>query len=298
MNIQNESSFLAKFACIFRDEGDAETADALDRQLQSTASRSLCERDGRRVRLLRRKAGRLDNLGAHEDAEPLLVDALRIVQDALGPEHIGIADDLNALARCRFNNGDYEAAVADYSRLARIVEQAYGSEEARTLIAKYSVERCRKGLSHAIGAMRLQSQMNWMLHQAQGMRAIETANQQERVRAVARRLMSRGRLAASSRWHERWITWRLSDAHPDDELAQIDCRDYAMALRGIGQLGRALSTFQQLVTLQNRRAALSGDKSGLLQALADWQACLAETGDMRSIRDTAALADSIANHNR
>ena len=295
MHGPNETPFLAKLAEIFRQEGDTATADALGRQLRSTASRIMKPGEMARVRRLRNNAVRLDNLGAHDEAEPIFIELLGIVEAALDPDHPDIADSLNDLARCRLNKGDHKAALEDYSRLLRIMKRAHGPDDMLTRITRDSVERCHKSLRDAIGAQRLQTQMTWMLRQAQGARSVEVDNDQERLRDLARRLMARGRLAASTHMYERWIDWRLRDTRPDDELALLDIRDYAMALRDAGQWGRAASVLWKLVALRNRQSAGAEDKSALLQALADWQACLAAMGDQRSASEAAALADSIAN---
>lgn len=294
MTAANEPTFLVKLADLFRAEGDTATAEALVARCESTTARSISDADRDRVLSLQRKGIRLDNMGAHEEAEGCFAVALQLMEDALGPEHVDIIDHLNDLARCRFNGGDYEAALTHYSRLARATEHTFGPDDARVKIARYYVVRCRKGLRDAIGVWRLQSQMDSMLQQARGIRLVDASNHQDRLRDVARRLMTRGRHSRAVRLFERWIELRLRDAPPDDDLALLDIWDYAMALRRTGRLDRAAWALQQVVAMRNRRSSWDDDSIELLRAMADWQSCLEELGELRSATETAKLADSIA----
>lgn len=290
----NQHSFLAKLADLFRAEGDTATADALVAGCESTSTRSISDEDHHRILALQRKGVQLDNQGAHAEAEGWFSGALLLIEYSFGPEHVAIIDHLNDLARCRLSGGDYEAALNDYSRLLRITERAYGSDDMLVKIARGCVERCRKGLRDTTGAWRLQAQMDLMLQHARGSRAIDANKDQDRLRNVAGRLLARGRRAWAVRLYERWIGQRLRDAPPDDDLALLDIRDYAMALRSAGELARAASVLQMVVAMRNRRSAWDSDRTEFLRDLSDWQSCLLALGQVRSATETARLADSIA----
>ena len=294
MSYSSASPFLAKLAEIFRREGDSVTADALDRQCQVYSTRPLTEEDVDRVRSLRRKGLRLDGRGEHYEAEPLLAEALAIAEAVFGSDSFIIADHLNDLARCRFNGGDFDAALEDYVRLLRITEQTHGAEDELTAIARNRVELCRKGRRDAIGARRLQNQMTLMLKLSLERRALDIFDEHERLRNLAQRLMTRGRFAMAVRLYEQWIDRRLENADPDDELAMLDIRSYALALQQIGHLTRAAWVHKAHVAIRNRRMAWVDDRTGLLGALRDWQACLEQMGDHRSAAETAALVEAIA----
>lgn len=203
MSGANEPSFLAKLADLFRAKGDAATADALVAGCDTASVRCISDGDLDRVLALQRKGIRLDNQGAHDEATIYFASALVLVEDALGPEHAGIIEHLNDLARCRFNGGDYEAALKDYSRLLRVTERTYGADEPLVTIARHCVERCHKGLRDAIGAWRLQLQMDSMLQQARHSRLVDAGNGQDGLLDVARRLLARGRSTWAVRLYER-----------------------------------------------------------------------------------------------
>lgn len=294
MSGANEHPFLAKLADLFRADGDTATADALVARYESTSARSISREDRHRVVAMQRKGIELDNQGAHAEAEGWFSGALKFIEDALGPEHAGIIDHLNDLARCRLNGGDYEAALDDYSRLLRITERTYGPDDRLVDMARQCVRRCQKGLRDTTGAWRLQVQIDLMLQHARGSRAVDASKEQDRLRNIAGRLMTRGRHAWAVLLYERWISQRLRNAPPDDDLALIDIRDYAMALRSAGELARAASALQQVVAMRNRRSAWDNDQTEFLRALSDWQSCLLALGQVRSATETARLADSIA----
>lgn len=290
----DESNFLARLAQIFREEGDSTTADALDQQLTDKQARELEETDSDRVQQLSEQAMRLENRGAHDRAEPLLVEALSIVEAALGPDHLDIAYHLKDLAHCKFNAGKFEEALRDYQRLLRLVE--FQHEEGATLAAltRYMIGRCMKGAHDSLGVRRLQQYMDRMLFEA---RHRQTADQEERLQrmyALAQRLVQRGRHAAGIRLYDRWIELRLKDAHPDDEQALLDIRHFALGLLDARQPARAVGALRGVVLARNRRLAWVDDRSGLLQALRDWQAGLVAMGDQRSAREAAERADALA----
>jgi len=159
------SPVLAKLAEIFRNKGDQVTAEALDRQVQSTGTQNMNAENLESLRRLCHKASRLDNAAAHDEAEPLLVEALRVVESILGPNHLDIADHLNALARCRLNNGDFEAALKSYARLLWLMGETYGPDDMLTKITLDSVQRCQGGLRDAVGTLCLEGRMAAMLRQ-------------------------------------------------------------------------------------------------------------------------------------
>lgn len=290
----DDSNFLARLAQIFRDEGDTATADALDRQRCAGQERELDEADCERVERLGHEATRLDNRGAHDQAEPLLAEALAIVEAALGPGHLRIADHLNDLARCRFNAGKFEQALRDYQRLLRLVEHQHEQGECLAALTRYMIERCLKGARDSLGVRRLQQHMDRMLFEARDRRTAGQQGRLDRMLGLAERLVQRGRHAAAIRLYERWIDLRLREAQPDDEQALLDIRCFALGMLDARQPTRAAGALRGVVLARNRRLAWVDDRPGLLRVLRDWQAALAAMGDHRSAREAAERADALA----
>ncbi len=65
----------------------------------------------------------------YEQAEPLYIVALAIVEKVLGPEHSDVAVSLNHLAMLYNNQGRYEQAEPLYERALAIVEKVIGKED-------------------------------------------------------------------------------------------------------------------------------------------------------------------------
>jgi hypothetical protein len=294
MTQPNSTLILAQLAKLFRQEGDHVTADALEQPRHSALHTGLSGKQIKRVRSLRNRGIRLNNMGAHAEAIPLLTKVLKIVEAAFGPGHLETADDLNTLAGCQYNKGDFAAALADYSRLQRLLELAYGADDALTKIAQDRIEQCQRGLCDRLGSLRLNRQITLMLAQAQSAHLVNIDANTDRMRQVAARLLARGRRLTAIRLYERWITERLHDRPSDDELALLDIRQYAMDLHKAGETQRSATVLRQLAALRNRQSACTDDKQALASAMRDLSCGLASAGQQRSAQEAADLADAIS----
>jgi tetratricopeptide (TPR) repeat protein len=67
--------------------------------------------------------------GDYTKAEPLLQRALKIREEALGPDHPNTATSLNNLAGLHSDMGDYAKAEPLYQRALKISEKALGPNE-------------------------------------------------------------------------------------------------------------------------------------------------------------------------
>ena len=70
--------------------------------------------------------------GKHAEAEPLYQRALRIWEQALGPDHPQVASPLNGLANLYKEQGKYAEAEPLYQRALRIREQALDTKHPLT----------------------------------------------------------------------------------------------------------------------------------------------------------------------
>ena len=291
---QKVSQHLVKLADAFRLEGDITTADALVRQAQSCANKRISAEDRDWVRRVSNYATSANNEGNFADAEPSFVEALRVVEAALGGDHPDIADYLNGVALCRFNNCDYASALKDYSRLLRLMETVYGSDDELTRTTRDNVEKCKRCLRMAAAGRRLQTYVDAMTQQRRVARSVELANQAKRTRALAKRASAHGRRLTAVRLHEHWLELRLREVHPDDEGACHDRRQYAHDLLQAGEGAKAVSVLVELVVTRNRQAVWSDDRARLQAALSDLANGLAAVGAQRSAKETVDLAHGAA----
>lgn len=297
MDQQQSSDTLAKWAAIFRDEGDTDTADAIERQLADAERRSLSEDDADWLKRVLAHARQLDGRGDYEAAAEGYGEALRVVEAALGTAHPQIIGHLNDVARCWLNAGFYETALAGYSRLLRLVQDLYGSDDELAETARYYVRSCQTSIRLTAATMNLQVHMNEMLRHSQGQLVVATGARADRMRAIALRLAGRGRLGAAIRLLDAAIALRLRHASPTDELALLEIHRYAMDLRDAGAPGRAAETLIRLVVERNRKSAGVGQATRIRNALTDMALCLSAQGQERSAQEVSALADLLARRN-
>lgn len=199
MDQQQSSNVLARWAAIFRHEGDSDTADAIGRQLAHAERRSLSEEDADWLKRVLARARQLDGRRDYEAAAESYAEALRVVDAALGAAHPQIIEHLNDAARCWLNAGFYETALAAYSRLLRLVQDLYGSDDPLAATARHYVRSCQTSIRLANATMNLQAHMNELLRRSQGQFVVAAAARADRMRAIALRLAGRGRLGAAMR---------------------------------------------------------------------------------------------------
>jgi tetratricopeptide (TPR) repeat protein len=283
---------------MFRDEGDAETADAIEVQLRSDPHRSLTGEQHRRLRHALARARNCDRLGAYSAAAEHYADALQIVEGALGAGHIEAFDRLSDVARCRLNDGQYEAARADYKRLLGLVQTMYGDEDSLAAIARERIETCEKAIRDGIGGLRLQACVHDMLRMTQQERAVETVEQADRMRGIARRLAARGKSAVAVRLHERAIAITLRLAGEDDAIGRDAILRHAIDLREAGDPARARTVLHGLIARHNLRPVCLDQQQQLRAALQELSSCLLAMGDGRSAQETEALAEGIQTRTR
>lgn len=240
---------------------------------------------------MRRQGLRLERLGAYARAEVVLSQVLAITEAALGPENPELADALNDLARCRFNGGQLVAALGDYQRLLRLL-RPIGSEadDPRIGIVRHQIRRCREDLRQREASFALQARMVLVLRQACSQRAVGETPAQQRLRHVARRLITRGKVDAGARLLQHWLDQVLQAQQAVNDDALTDLRDHAVALWNSGRPLAAEPVLRAVVLVRQRDQ--TADPSALASALRDWGHCLAASGQTRSAQETLAMADS------
>jgi tetratricopeptide (TPR) repeat protein len=294
MNEQQTSRLLAQWAAIFRDEGDTETADAIDLQLEKAASQTLSEEDTDWLRRVIARARKSEGNGQYAEAVDSYAEALRVVEATFGACHPDIFEHVSDVARCRFNAGEYDTALEDYGRLLRLVEDRFGPDHALIATAKHYMRYCRRGIRDIIGTLRLDCYMNVMLRQSQGRRLVEVEARADRMRELGRRLAARGRRDAAVRLHSAAIALRLRHAEPNSETAFLEIHRHAIDLKEAGEPGKAARVLNKLAAMRNRKSGWSEQGQDLRAVLLDSAACLSAHEELRSAQEAAALADSIA----
>jgi tetratricopeptide (TPR) repeat protein len=294
MSEQQTSRVLAKWAEIFREEGDTETADAIELQLEKAAKATLSEEDADWLPRVLARARKFEGNGQYAEAVDSYAEALRVVEATYGACHPDTFEHLSDVARCRFNAGQYDTALEDYGRLLRLVEDRFGPDHALIATAKHYMRYCRRGIRDIIGTLRLDTYMNVMLRHSQGRRLVEVAARADRMRDLGRRLAARGRRDAAVRLHTAAIALRLRHAEPDSETAYLEIHRHALDLKEAGEPGKAARVLNKLAAMRSRKSGWSEQGQDLRAVFLDSAACLCAHGGQRSAQEAAALADSIA----
>lgn len=240
---------------------------------------------------MRGAAIRLDSLGAHELAEPLLARALELVARSDANPAIDRGEILNDLARCQFNGGRFAHALATYERLLAALLDEHGPADELVVLTRAQIRRCAEGLRYGTATASLQGAMHAWIRHAPREASGHAAN--DRVRRVARRLIARGRLAAGARMMARWIDARLARGMLEDEETIRGIRAHAIGLWEAGELPFAAQALRAVVAIRHRRWAHGSGRAELASAVSDWGACLAALGQTRSARDLATLAKAL-----
>lgn len=284
---------LTQWAKALREEGDIETADAIERQLQESAPRALDDAEAARLRRLLARARRCDSAGAYAAAADIYAEALHFIEASFGKCSPEILGHLNDVARCRLNAGQNSAARDAYAKLLRLVESLYGRDDALAGITRQQLGTCETAIRAVACTRRLHSTVDHMVRCAQGQRLFAAAARADRQRAAALRLAARGRCRTAARLHEASIALRMRGVRPDDEAALLEIQRQALELKDAGDPARAAAVLLRVAVMRNRQSGRSDQSRQLRSVLEDAAACLAAQGSRRSADEARALADKM-----
>jgi len=240
--------------------------------------------------MLRNQALRLDMLGAHHRAEPLLSQVIAIIEAQPTYDDLDLVQVLNDRARCRFNDGRLDLALQDYRRLLHLLDAQ--TDSTLVALAEDQVRRCIDGLRQRHATARLRETMASMVRHARTGRAVAESSRQQRLRTLARRLLARGRVDIGALAMQQWLDDVLLHGITLDADTMEDLRQHALALWHLQRPQAASTFFRSLVLAQISLG--SDDALATAGLLRDWAGCLSATGQHRSAQETRALAQRMA----
>jgi tetratricopeptide (TPR) repeat protein len=287
------TQILASWAKLFREEGDVQTADAIEGQLRKQPRQRPTQEHVAQVREALAQAGDLEREGHFSEACDHYVAALELVERDLGPLNIHALKRRFELARCRLNDCDFAGALHEFSTLLRLAElgEHGGSPLARS--ARRHIQRCSRAVRDEEGGARLQAAMRDMLRSAVTKTQLLDFARAERLRALALRAGASGRRERAVRLLKAALGLRLRDKRPDDELAYCDIDQYIDDLFPVGEPQRALDVAKQAVMARNRLFAITGEIEPLLAALDNLCSLMFANGIHASARATYVLMDNL-----
>ena len=290
---QQASRLLANLAAHFRQEGDSETADAIDTQLRRSPRVMPDDEQALHARSVLSQAREHERAGRFDMAEEHLEEAHRLAEDGYGATHPRTLERLWDLAVCRMRDGQHLAALHDFMALNRLMEASGSRQAARVRQLRRCIDRCHRAVRDNNGCRYLGSYMFDMIRRAQGQREEHDAAHIERLRSIGERLLARGRRELASSFLNEWISLRLDSADAHDELASTDLLRFTRYLRELGETERAVDFLVGHVQMRNSQCAFADKREHLLIALRELEGALLDLGRTQSARGTAELAAKV-----
>ena len=290
---QQASRLLANWAALFRQEGDNDTADAIDTQLRSAVRAVMEQEAAERERQALSTARELEHLGRLEEAAEHFVQAHEITDAELGATHPRTLDRLWDLASCRMHDGQHLAALHDFIALNRLMVAAGGRQLARQRLVRRCIERCHRSVRNSEGSRLVGSYVFDMIKRSQAQRAEHDQADTERAHGIGLRLLARGKRDLAYLVLASWIGKRLESTDGHDELATTDLLRFAGYMREMGELERSMYVLVSQVHMRNSQSAFADRQDELIVTLRELESTLAAQGHLKSARETAALAASI-----
>lgn len=295
MNANDCGVNLEKLAVMFREEGDLETAGAIEMQLttaRSIHSAPIQWKALRRADRLESRGNKFDLRGDHDSAMPLFEKGLSIRTRTLGAGHTDTINAVYHLARCHFNGGHYPKAKELYERIHRQYAIAYGADDFLTKSAAECIVDCTNRQKDTIGSWNLQTQMNKMMNKGDAV-ALEKSADADRAYAIATKLLNRKQFDKAVGPFKLWLEYLLENSHGYDRGLNFSIWRYGRLLMAVGRHKEAVSTFERLVAICNRHANDESGLGDLLKALHGLGSSLDKAGMAKAAAATSALAQQL-----
>ena len=287
---QQASRLLANWAALFRQEGDSETADAINAQLRSRPPATLADDAAARAARALSMAHKLERLCRFDEAEQHFEEAYLIAEAGHGATHPRTLARLWDLAMCRMRDGQHLAALHDFVALDRLLGACTDRHTARSRMVRRCIDRCYRAVRDNEGCRTLGACMSDMIRRAQAQRIVHEEAYIDRLHCIGERLLARGKRSLASRFLNEWISLRLASADAYDELASTDLLRFTRYLRELGEAERAVSLLIGHVKMRNNQCAFGDKGEQLVAALRELGGALRELGRTQSARDAAELA--------
>jgi hypothetical protein len=287
------TQILASWAKLFREEGDVQTADAIEGQLRKQPRKRPTEEHVAQVREALSRAADLERGGQFDEACEQYVAALELVERDLGPLHIHALKRRFELARCRLLDCDFGSALHEFSTLLRLAElgEHGGSPLARS--ARRYIQRCSRAVRDEHGGLQLQAVMQEMVRSAATAIKSRDFARAERMRSLGLRAGAAGRRDRAVRLLKAAIGLQLQGRLPDDELAYSDIDLHIDDLCRVGASLPALDAARHAVEARNYLFAVTKEVEPLLAALEKLSSQLVANGMHASARATEALVANL-----
>ncbi len=290
---QQTSQILAVWAKLFRKEGDAQTADAIEEQLRAGPLQRPTDEKAAQLRKVVARAAELERRGHYSEAADEYATALDLTKRHFGPLHIQSLKRRFDVARCDLANCNFGGALEGFQQLLLLAQ--LGDQDASTLArrARRYLQRCHRSVRDEVGGLRLEAAMLGMVRSATQAPHFLRFERAQRMRSLALRAGAAGRRSRAVGLLRAAIDLRLQQAQPDGALPHAEIERYIDDLSSIGEPLKALEAAVQLVVLGNRQFAVGASKTALLDALKKVSGLQVANGMHVGARSTFALIDRL-----
>jgi tetratricopeptide (TPR) repeat protein len=284
-------SYIEKITQIFREEGDVETANALEQQVAVHLPREMTEAESALYKVNKSNARKAIGFGDFERAVEFQMVALGLTQKAFGSYQMKTLKEICELGECHFRNGAYTNALDLYHQALRFSSKEFGELNPFVKRVKKNIRQCADAVRRANSLKNLEKHMNSLFRDA----LPESSVRIDRMEAIGEKLVSRGKHIRALKVYKALISISLEMSHIEDEKIIKNVMKCAEFLVSYGDLSEAETAYKSVVKLINRQNQM-GDKNAMLKiAIYDWAKCLFLLAQSRSAIGSQELAIKISN---
>jgi len=284
-------SYIEKITQIFREEGDVETANALEQQVAVQTPREMTQDEAALYKINKSNLRKAIGFGDFERAVEFQTVALGLAQRAFGSYQMKTLKEVCQLGECHFRNGAYTNALDLYHQALRFSAKETGEMSSFLKRVKKNIRQCTDAVRRANNLRNLENHMNALLRNA----VPEGSERISRMEAIGEKLFSRGKHSRALKIYKALIGIYHEMSHIEDEKIITNLMKYASFVATHGWLSEAETAYRgvvKFINIQNQ----TGDKNAMLKiALDDWAKCLCSMAQSRSAKGSQELAKKLSN---
>jgi tetratricopeptide (TPR) repeat protein len=284
-------SYIEKITQIFREEGDVETANALEQQIVAQTPREMTEDEAALYKINKSNVRKAIGFGDFERAVEFQTVALGLAQRAFGSYQMKTLKEVCELGECHFRNGAYTNGLDLYHQALRFSAKEIGEMSPFVKRIKKKIRQCTDAVRRTNSLRNLESHMNGLFRDA----VPESNERIDRMEAIGEKLVSREKHTQALKVYKTLISISLEMSHIEDEKIIKNVMKYANFLTSHGNLSEAEAAYKGVVKLINSQNQM-GDKTATLKiALDDWAKCLSLMAQSRSAIGSQELVKKLSN---
>jgi tetratricopeptide (TPR) repeat protein len=286
-------SYLEKITQIFLEEGDSDTANALQQQAHALQSREMTDEESDTFQLNKTKVRQALSFGDLDKAIEFQTIALNVMEAAYGPQHLETLTNMCDLGECHMRQGALLQAREYFYRALRIASTEFGLVHPFAIRVKKSLRKCEEAERRASSMTYLEKQIDGLFRMSSAIPSLEALMRIERLEKIGDKLFCKGQMDRALKIYKEWLKLSLQGIPSEDESAIESVTKYANFLIACGDHKAAELHFKTIVQIRNGQNELGEVAIELKKALMDWAMCLSRMGYEISAFETEMLAETL-----